>query len=127
MSLTAATMMPFLFAYGTLQDSRIQIGTFGRALRGTPDALVGFERAAVPIDDPAEQQASGLTHYANATPSGDAGARVTGTVFEVTDEELIAADAYEEPADYRRIEVALASGSRAWVYVRTPPPPASGS
>jgi gamma-glutamylcyclotransferase (GGCT)/AIG2-like uncharacterized protein YtfP len=43
--------------------------------------------------------------------------RVTGTVLDVTDEELAAADAFEAPAKYGRIEVTLASGKRAWVYV----------
>jgi gamma-glutamylcyclotransferase (GGCT)/AIG2-like uncharacterized protein YtfP len=42
---------------------------------------------------------------------------VSGTVFEITDAELAAADRYEQLAAYRRIAVTLASGKRAWVYV----------
>ena len=38
-----------------------------------------------------------------------------------TDAELAAADEYERPALYRRVEVTLASGRQAWVYVHTPP------
>ena len=41
---------------------------------------------------------------------------VDGSVLELTSVELRAADAYEVN-DYRRIEVTLASGRRAWVYV----------
>jgi hypothetical protein len=41
---------------------------------------------------------------------------VIGVVFEATIEELACADAYED-ADYRRIQVTLASGREAWLYV----------
>ena len=40
-----------------------------------------------------------------------------GTVLEVTDDELAKADAFEAPAQYERIQVSLASGKQAWVYV----------
>jgi len=43
---------------------------------------------------------------------------VSGTVFEITEQELAAADKYEEVAEYRRISVTLRSGDEAWVYVR---------
>jgi hypothetical protein len=39
-------------------------------------------------------------------------------VFEITEQELIAADSYEKDRDYRRILVTLRSGVRAWVYCR---------
>jgi hypothetical protein len=42
---------------------------------------------------------------------------VPGTLFLITEAELAAADAYEV-SDYKRIEVSLRSGRRAWVYVR---------
>ena len=42
---------------------------------------------------------------------------MSGTVFEITDAELAAADEYERPAAYNRIAVTLASGKKAWVYV----------
>jgi hypothetical protein len=41
---------------------------------------------------------------------------VPGTVYEVTEAELAAADRYEEPAAYRRIMTKLASGKQAGVY-----------
>jgi hypothetical protein len=41
---------------------------------------------------------------------------VPGTVFEVTEEELSQADAYEVD-DYERVQAPLESGGRAWVYI----------
>jgi gamma-glutamylcyclotransferase (GGCT)/AIG2-like uncharacterized protein YtfP len=42
---------------------------------------------------------------------------VSGTVFEITDAELAAADQYEQLAAYKRVAAMLASGKQAWVYV----------
>ena len=109
--------LPLLFSYGTLQDERVQLATFGRRLDGRPDALVGYETSRVRIDDPVEVAATGLTHYQNAVPTTRAGATVSGTAFEVTDAELAVADGYERPAAYVRVAVVLASGTPAWVYV----------
>jgi len=39
-------------------------------------------------------------------------------VFEITDQELAAADKYEDVAEYRRISVTLRSGDQAWVCVQ---------
>jgi len=55
--------------------------------------------------------------------NGRTESRVPGTVFEVTDAELAAADEYERPASYSRVSVMLASGKEAWVYVHAPPSP----
>ncbi len=112
--------MPLLFSYGTLQDERVQLATFGRRLAGRADALPGFETLQVRIDDPAEVAATGLTHYENAVPSSRADARVPGMALEVTEAELAHADEYERPAAYVRIAVVLASGTPAWVYVHAP-------
>jgi gamma-glutamylcyclotransferase (GGCT)/AIG2-like uncharacterized protein YtfP len=108
--------MPLLFSYGTLQQEGVQKATFGRQLAGRPDALVGFEQAMVLIDDPEVVATSGKTHHPIVRHSGDPASRVAGTVFEVTEAEIRSADAYEVSA-YRRIEVELASGAAAFVYV----------
>lgn len=108
--------MPLLFSYGTLQDDDIQLSTFGRLLRGRRDELVGVAPSLVPIEDPQVVAASGKTHYANVVFNGETDGRVNGTVFEITDAELAAADGYENPAGYERVSVTLASGRRAWVY-----------
>jgi hypothetical protein len=114
--------MPFLFSYGTLQQPDVQLATFGRVLPGEHDELVGFEPSQVRIEDPAAAAAAGRTHHANVTFNGRDDSRVSGTVFEVTDAELAAADRYEAPANYHRISATLASGKEAWLYVAVAPP-----
>ena len=106
-----------LFSYGTLQDKKVQIAHFGRELTGCADALPGYTRGRVPINDPEVVATSGELYYANAVPSSNPQDAISGTVFEVTEQDLAAADRYEEPAGYRRISVTLRSGVRAWVYI----------
>jgi gamma-glutamylcyclotransferase (GGCT)/AIG2-like uncharacterized protein YtfP len=108
--------MTYLFAYGTLQDEKVQIASFGRRLRGTPDAMRGFELIPLEIDDPAVIEASGKAQHTMARRTGRPGDIIRGTVFEITAAELAAADAYEVPA-VARAEVRLDSGLRSWVYV----------
>jgi gamma-glutamylcyclotransferase (GGCT)/AIG2-like uncharacterized protein YtfP len=109
--------MPLLFSYGTLQLETAQISAFGRTLSGQPDELPGCEPSSVRIEDPKAAADLGRTHYANVTFNGRKDSRVSGTVYEITDAELAAADRYEEDAAYRRIAAVLASGKQAWVYV----------
>ena len=109
--------MPRLFSYGTLQDERVQVATFGRRLGGEANAIVGYQPSRVRIVDDALVASLGRTHHANATFTGVDADRVTGMVFTVTDAELEAADGYERPADYVRVSAILASGETAWVYV----------
>jgi gamma-glutamylcyclotransferase (GGCT)/AIG2-like uncharacterized protein YtfP len=112
--------MPLLFSYGTLQLQNIQRATFGRLLHGQRDALPGYEPSLVGIEDAGHAAAVGRTHYANVLFNGCADSRVAGTVFEVTDAELAAADEYERPASYARVAVTLTSGKDASVYVHAP-------
>jgi hypothetical protein len=108
--------MPLLFSYGTLQQRDVQSSTFGRTLTGRPDRLGKLEQSVVPIEDEDVIARSGKTHHPIVRFTGRGGDNVDGTVFEITDAELLAADAYEVAA-YKRIGVVLASGLRAWVYV----------
>jgi hypothetical protein len=103
-----------LFSYGTLQQENVQRETFGRLLAGESDALVGFRQELVEITDPDVLAKSGKRFHPIVVRSGDDGDRVPGTVFEITAEELAAADSYEVD-DYERVEAQLASGLRAWV------------
>jgi gamma-glutamylcyclotransferase (GGCT)/AIG2-like uncharacterized protein YtfP len=109
--------MPLIFSYGTLQHEDVQLSTFGRTLHGHKDELPGFAESSVGIDDPHLAATSGKTHHANVTANGRPDSRVSGTVFEITDAELDAADRYERLAAYKRVAVLLASGKQAWVYV----------
>ena len=107
--------MPLLFSYGTLQQDAVQISTFGRLLRGQPDELIGFEQTLLRIEDPQFVATSGKAEHVIVRCNGRSDSRVCGTVFEISDAELAAADRYE-PAGYKRISTILASGKRAWVY-----------
>jgi hypothetical protein len=106
-----------LFSYGTLQLPEVQRATFGRLLEGAPDALVGFKQDLVEITDPDVLAKSGERFHPIVMRSENPSDRVGGTVFAVTPAELAAADEYEV-GDYERVEVTLASGIRASVYVR---------
>ena len=106
-----------LFSYGTLQQSDVQMATFGRLLEGRADALVGFRVEMLEITDADVLAKSGQRFHPIVMASGDTEDRVVGTVFDITPAELAAADAYEVD-DYARVEAPLASGATAWVYVR---------
>lgn len=118
--------MPLIFSYGTLQREDVQRSTFGRLLQGREDELTGFERSRVAIEDPQIARA-GETYHDNVTFNGRNDSRVRGTVFEITDAELTAADRYETTAAYKRIAVTLASGKLAWVYVEARSAPSTST
>lgn len=112
-----STPSVLLFSYGTLQNKNVQIANFGRELTGCEDALPGYARRVVGIADPKIAALTGESHYTNVEPSSNPEDAVIGTAFEITEQELAAADRYEEGAEYRRILVALRSGHQAWVYI----------
>jgi Gamma-glutamyl cyclotransferase, AIG2-like len=111
-ALTQADVL--LFSYGTLQDRAVQLANFGRLLLGRPDSLPGYLLLPITIDDPTVVALSGKSQHTIAKRT-DAGEEVAGMVFEITAQELAAADRYEV-AEYTRVEVTLKSGVRAWVY-----------
>jgi hypothetical protein len=102
-----------LFSYGTLQSATVQEANVGRALPTNPDVLAGFRIETITITDPDVIETSGSDQHPILRRSANAGDAVAGSTLELTSDELRAADAY----DYHRIEVTLASGRRAWVYV----------
>lgn len=106
-----------LFSYGTLQLEQVQRETFGRKLDGNTDALVGFKQTLLEITDPEVLKISGERFHPIVVASADLDDTVAGTVFWITPQELAAADRYEV-ADYQRVEANLASGGKAWVYVK---------
>jgi gamma-glutamylcyclotransferase (GGCT)/AIG2-like uncharacterized protein YtfP len=108
--------MPLLFSYGTLQQTEVQLATFGRLLVGTADELLGFSLAMLKIDDAEVVRLSGKTHHPILKHTGKDAERVAGTVFEISEDELIRANTYEV-SDYKRVAALLASGRTAWVYV----------
>ncbi len=106
-----------LFSYGTLRQENVQLASFGRLLAGSPDALPGYASTMIEITDPDVVAKSGMRFHPMVVETGNPNDEVPGTLFLVTEAELAAADAYEV-SDYRRIEVSLRSGRRAFVYVR---------
>jgi gamma-glutamylcyclotransferase (GGCT)/AIG2-like uncharacterized protein YtfP len=109
----------WLFSYGTLQQPEVQLANYGRLLTGTPDALCGYRLAALAITDPHVIALSGKAMHTIARSSGRPEDRIEGTLFEMSEEELAATDAYEVDG-YARIEVRLESGKTAWAYVGRP-------
>ena len=109
--------MPRLFSYGTLQQEEVQLSTFGRKLDGEKDLLIGYEPSLVKIADPDVAKRLHKLHHDNVRKTDDEWSNVQGTVFEVSEEELAKADAFEAQFNYKRISVPLASGNEAWVYV----------
>jgi hypothetical protein len=115
----AETKFELLFSYGTLRDHTVQMANFGRHLEGRPDSLPGYILSPILIEDPAVVALSGKKHHTIAERSGNPVDEVPGMAFEMTAQELGAADRYEV-AQYTRILVELKSGAKAWVYVRAP-------
>ena len=109
-------MTELLFSYGTLQQDGVQMAQFGRTLSGQSDALLGWRSEMVQITDPDVLAKSGKAFHPIVIP-GRKDDQVPGMVFEITGEELAAADSYEV-ADYKRVAAQLASGKTAWVYVK---------
>lgn len=106
-----------LFSYGTLQLESVQMSSFGRRLSGRADSMPGYRREMVEITDPDVLAKSGERFHPIVVPSDNMTDEVPGMVFEITPEELAAADAYEV-SDYQRIAVRLKSGTDAFVYVK---------
>jgi gamma-glutamylcyclotransferase (GGCT)/AIG2-like uncharacterized protein YtfP len=113
---TSTQASVLLFSYGTLQDKAVQLANFGRELNGRADSMLGYEQTWVEITDPQVLATSGKTHHPIIKPGNDPQQEIAGMVFEITLEELEAADRYEV-ADYQRVSVTLKSGVQAWVYV----------
>ena len=109
-------MNHFLFSYGTLQLEKVQLSSFGRKLIGHADTLQGYRLEQIEIVDPQVLSQSEQTFHPIAIPSNQNDS-VEGTLFEITDEELAQADAYEVEA-YKRISTRFESGEKGWVYVK---------
>lgn len=108
-------MDTLIFSYGTLQMPRVQRELLGRLVEMTDDALLGYETVAIEIDHPDVIEFSGSSTHLGLVP-GDPAARIEGKLLHITEADLPALDDYEGE-EYRRVEVTLASGIRAWVYV----------
>jgi gamma-glutamylcyclotransferase (GGCT)/AIG2-like uncharacterized protein YtfP len=107
--------MQLLFSYGTLQQDSVQLANFGRKLVGYKDSLTLYKIDQLRIIDPRVLKESGKEFHPILQFTGKPGDEVSGTVFELTESEISAADDYEVD-DYQRVKATLKSGRSCWVY-----------
>jgi hypothetical protein len=105
-----------LFSYGTLQLPDVQRATFGGLVPGRAAVVTGYVSEPLTITDPEVIARSGTDVHPILRATGSSADRIEGTVFELDDAQLAAADEYEVD-DYRRAPIELESGEIAWVYV----------
>ena len=108
-------MKEYLFSYGTLQKEKVQLDLFGRILKGSNDVLSGYKVLTIEITDEIFLS-RGEGKYQKTLVISGANEMVNGTALEITGAELLVADKYE-PENYKRINVTLESGKKAWIYV----------
>lgn len=108
--------MEYLFSYGTLQKSKVQLESFGRELIGKKDIITGFKLKKIEVKDPIVIINSKERFHPILVYSGNHLDEVEGTVYEISTSELLDADDYEVD-DYKRVKIILESGIISWVYV----------
>lgn len=108
-------MKEYLFSYGTLQKEKVQLELFGRLLHGPKDSLKGYKLSSVEIKDESFLSKNEQKIQLTVIPSNDKNDIIEGTVFEISEEELLLSDKYE-PDNYKRVKVELESGKKAWIY-----------
>jgi len=107
--------MELLFSYGTLQLENVQLENFGRKLVGFKDSLPLYSVGQLRITDQRVLRESGKEFHPILQYTGKPSDEVTGTVFELSSEEIDQADDYEVD-DYQRIRATLKSGRSCWIY-----------
>ncbi len=112
-------MKHFLFSYGTLQLKEVQLDTYGRLLTGSPDSLTGYVLGELRIKDANVVNISGKSIHPVAIKTGRSEDRIEGVIFEITEDELLQTDEYED-IDYIRVMETFNSGRSAWIYVENP-------
>ena len=90
--------------------------TFGRLLKGAKDTLQGYKLSTIKIEDEDVLAKSEQEIHLIAMPSEEGTDNIDGVIFEITHEELLAADGYETDA-YKRVKLQFISGKEAWIYV----------
>jgi len=108
-------MKETLFSYGTIQKESVQLKLFGRLLHGDKDILRGYKLSPIEIKDRSFLSKGEQNIQLTVTASHNKNDRIEGTVVEISGEELLLADNYE-PDNYKRVEVELESGKKAWIY-----------
>lgn len=105
-----------LFSYGTLRQPEVQRAIFGREVAGRVDVLEGFAVRALTVTDPEVVALSGKSEHQVLRRTGDPADRIEGVIFDITEAELAAADAYEVE-DYARVSTRSRGGVETFVYI----------
>lgn len=105
-----------LFTYGSLQSPQVQLDTFGRVLSGVDDVMPGYTVDYLHVADTPADRAGDRVGFPILRPTGDPLDKVVGVAAWVSEDELESADEYEAER-YLRVQVELASGRVAWVYI----------
>lgn len=84
---------------------------------GEKDTLVGYTLSMVEITAPEVLKLSEEKYHPIIEFSGNADDKVEGTLFDVSEQEILNADKYEVD-DYKRIEVTFESGNKGYIYVK---------
>ena len=95
-----------LFVYGTLAIGETLKNILDRDVPGIPATLDGYDGSKMVIID--------SEHYPAAEKNTECS--IQGLLIEVTSEELEKLDVYETDA-YKRKEVELTNGIKAWIYL----------
>jgi hypothetical protein len=70
-----------LFSYGTLQDKKVQLSTFGRKLTGKSDILSGYKLLQLKISDPDVIITSGKEIHPMLVHTGNKNDTVAGGLY----------------------------------------------
>lgn len=111
--------MNLLFSYGTLQQESVQRELFGRKLNGSADVLHGFKTETIKLEEEGFDAYTEDDLFLIALKTGESTDSINGLVLELTEEELLKADAYE-PKEYTRIQAITESGKDVWLYAKAP-------
>lgn len=105
----------YLFAYGILRSEAGQRMVFGQTLTGTDAALPGYTVDYLPALS--KQRPGLLASNPVIRHTGNPLDLVLGTKFLIAEASLACADDFEQ-TEFRRIQVTLSDGERAWMYIR---------
>jgi len=94
----------------------VQLKLFGRKLIGHVDKLQEYEIRSIEITDEKFLNSGEDKMQKTLVFTGNNKDIVEGKRLEMTTDELILSDSYE-PFNYRRKEVTLQSGRKAWIYI----------
>jgi hypothetical protein len=106
----------WLFSYGTLRQSEVQMALFGRRLEEEADSLIGFRIDTIEIAEPDIVNLSGKATHLILRRSSESTEAIHGVALAVSETDLAIADDYEGE-NYQRILVTLRSGRAGFVYV----------